>query len=79
MYEYLSNEDNVTVPTKNNERVSSKSSLIWKNVDEQYKRQQNTISPTEAGIIELDRYLNEPKIHRHDKTAIIFEPDTYIQ
>lgn len=54
-----------TVLTTNNERVSSQSSLLWKNVDEQYKQEKST-SPTAAGITELDRYLNKPNIHRHE-------------
>lgn len=40
-------------------------SILWKNFDEQYSQNIN-INPTAAGIIEVDKYLREPIIRRHE-------------
>lgn len=42
------------------------SSLLWKNVDEQYSTQSAIQNSTSAGIIEFDRYMREPHISRHE-------------
>ena len=41
-------------------------SLLWKIFDEQYEICQTSINPTAAGIIELDKYLQEPLINRFE-------------
>jgi len=40
--------------------------LLWKIFDEQYETCQTSINPTAAGIIELERYLQEPLINRFE-------------
>jgi len=61
----LPGTDNPTASTSFvNASSSSSSSLIWKRFDQQYEANQTSINPTAAGIIELDRYLQEPLISR---------------
>lgn len=61
----LPGTDNPTASTSFlNASSSSSSSLIWKRFDQQYEANQTAINPTAAGIIELDRYLQEPLISR---------------
>lgn len=63
----LSGADNETEPSTNNHPgVSTNSSLLWKSFDDKYRQQASTMSPTAAGIIELDWYLNQPNINRHE-------------
>jgi zinc finger BED domain-containing protein 1 (E3 SUMO-protein ligase ZBED1) len=40
-------------------------SLLWKTFDEQYSVS-TVINPTAAGIIEVDKYLQEPLLNRHE-------------
>lgn len=56
--------DNPTLNPTRSESASSSSSLLWKKFDEQYETLSTSITPTAAGIIELDRYLQEPLINR---------------
>lgn len=62
---HLPGVDNEITPA-NESAATPKSSLLWKNFDEEYKRTTSTLNPTAAGIIELDRYLNEPLINRYE-------------
>lgn len=58
--------DNPTASTRgeNPSFSSSSQSLLWKQFDAQYDVLTTSINPTAAGIIELDRYLQEPLINR---------------
>ncbi|KAE9525642.1 hypothetical protein AGLY_014169 [Aphis glycines] len=40
-------------------------SLLWKSFDEEFDRHRTVYNPQAAGIIELDKYFNEPAIGRH--------------
>jgi hypothetical protein len=39
---------------------------LCKSFDEQYNRQKASHNPQAAGIIEVDKYLNEPILNRHE-------------
>jgi len=41
-------------------------SLLWKSFDEEFDRCRAVHNPQAAGIIELDKYFNEPAIGRHE-------------
>ncbi|CAI6354104.1 unnamed protein product [Macrosiphum euphorbiae] len=45
---------------------STSSSLLWKSFDEQFNRHRASHNPQAAGIIELDKYMNEPIINRYE-------------
>jgi len=45
---------------------STSSSLLWKSFDEQFNRHRASHHPQAAGIIELDKYMNEPIINRYE-------------
>lgn len=49
---------------------SRTASLIWKTFDEQFDLCRGSQNPTAAGIIELDKYMNEPLIGRHEDPLI---------
>lgn len=52
--------------TNNNSVASTSTSLVWKMFDDQYSQNNVRVNPTAAGIIELDKYMNEPPINRHE-------------
>jgi len=54
------------VGTNNNSVASTSTSLVWKMFDDQYSQNNVRVNPTAAGIIELDKYMNEPLINRHE-------------
>lgn len=49
---------------------SISSSLLWKSFDEQYNKNRASHNPQAAGIIELDKYMNEPILNRHENPII---------
>ncbi|XP_025412101.1 zinc finger BED domain-containing protein 1-like [Sipha flava] len=53
-------------PQQSDESTCIKSSLLCKSFDEQYNRQKASHNPQAAGIIEVDKYLNEPILNRHE-------------
>lgn len=52
--------------TNNNSVPSTSTSLVWKMFDDKYSQNNVRVNPTAAGIIELDKYMNEPLINRHE-------------
>lgn len=58
------NPHNPNASTSNEITYSSSSSLLWKQFDEHYGTMATSINPTATGIIELDRYFQEPLINR---------------
>lgn len=40
--------------------------MLWKSFDEQYNKQKASHNPQAASIIEVDKYLNEPILNRHE-------------
>ncbi|KAF0749845.1 zinc finger BED domain-containing protein 1-like, partial [Aphis craccivora] len=51
---------------QSDESNSTRSSLLWKSFDEQYNKQKASHNPQAASIIEVDKYLNEPILNRHE-------------
>lgn len=52
--------DKVTAITQQPETLSQ--SLLWKSFDEEFDRNRAVHNPQAAGIIEMDKYFNEPPI-----------------
>jgi len=48
------------------ESPTSSQSLLWKSFDQEFDRHRAVQNPQAAGIIEMDKYLNEPPIGRHE-------------
>ncbi|CAH1107397.1 unnamed protein product [Psylliodes chrysocephalus] len=53
------------IQTKSSSSSSSKS-LLWKNFDEKVQKIKTPNNPTAAAIVEVEKYLNEPLIDRHE-------------
>jgi len=56
--------------TQQSDESSTSSSLLWKSFDEQYNRSRASHNPQAAGIVELDKYMNEPILNRHENPLI---------
>lgn len=52
------------IGTSNNNSTNDSTSLVWKMFDDRYSENNVSVNPTAAGIIELDKYMHEPLIHR---------------
>lgn len=59
-------EDTNSTQIQQIDESSTSSSLLWKSFDEQFNRHRASHNPQAAGIIELDKYMNEPIINRYE-------------
>lgn len=46
--------------------TNDSTSLVWKMFDDKYSQNNLHLNPTTAGIIEFDKYMQEPLINRHE-------------
>lgn len=68
-----------TATTPSQTPSEGKSSMIWKTFDEQFDLQRGSQNSTSAGIIELDKYMNEPLVRRHEGSSYMVEwPKNYV-
>lgn len=59
-------ESKATTASQTLSQSARTSSMIWKTFDEQFDLEKGCQNSTSAGIIELDKYMNELLIGRHE-------------